>query len=126
MSADEAPETYDGDLELDTGSAEPLVIGVHLSGFFQPIDGTFRWHGRTDPDARVTALAERIGRAEIAVRVPGGDWAPAKLGEVNPWGGYRIAGRGRPPFSVEALVVESVTADQSERALDRADSTAQS
>lgn len=102
---DQAPETYDGELEIDAGDAEPIVVGTHLSGFFQPIDGSFRWHGRTDPDSRVSRVAERVGRKTVAVRVPGGDWTSARLAEQNPWGGYRISGSGRPPFTVEAVEV---------------------
>ncbi|MGH3359670.1 MAG: DUF4873 domain-containing protein [Nocardioidaceae bacterium] len=103
---DESPQTYDGALEIAVDGHTHIVVGVHLSGFFQPIDGTFRWHGRTEPDERVTDLAASVGRKQIAVRVPGGGWTNAHLAEVNPWGGYRIAGRGRPPFTVEPIEVE--------------------
>ena len=103
---DEAPQTYDGDLELSPNrSVETVRVRVHLSGFFQPIDGSFHWHGRTDPDPEVSALAEHVARNEIAARVPGGEWSPARLGEQNPWGGFRIAGRGRPPFEVDSVEV---------------------
>lgn len=104
---DETPETYDGRLEIRLDGSERLVVGVHLSGFFQPIDGSFRWHGRTEPDEAVAALADRVGRREIAVRVPGGAWVGAHLAERNPWGGYRIAGTGRPPFEVEPIEVSA-------------------
>lgn len=104
---DEAPQTYDGSLELDAGDSGTVVVGVHLSGFFQPIDGVFRWHGRTDPDEGVDLIADRMGRKPIRVRVPGGEWTDARLAEVNPWGGHRIAGRGRPPFTVDPVVVDT-------------------
>lgn len=105
---DEQPQTYDGALEMVAADgADPVTVGAHLAGFFQPIDGSFRWHGRTDPDDRVTDLAARVARKPIAVRVPGGDWAEANLAEQNPWGGYRIAGRGRPPFTVDRVEVDA-------------------
>lgn len=106
---DDAPQTYDGELELSPNrSVECVRVHVHLSGFFQPIDGSFHWHGRTEPDERLSALADQVARKEIAARVPGGEWAPARLGEQNPWGGFRIAGRGRPPFEVEPVEVAPV------------------
>lgn len=102
--SDDQPETYDGDLEIDDGTAL-VTVDAHLSGFFQPIDGSFHWHGRTDPDERVDEVASRVGRKPIAVRVPGAAWTEARLGERNPWGGYRVAGTGRPPFPVEPIAV---------------------
>ena len=103
------PQVYDGDLEVTAPDDDVVRVGVHLSGFFQPIDGQFRWHGRTEPDAQLGELATRVGRKEVAVRLPGQDWTPARLGEQNPWGGFRIAGRGRPPFPVEPVAVEAPT-----------------
>ena len=78
---------------------------AHLSGFFQPIDGSFHWHGRTAPDERLSGLADQVARKEIAVRVPDGEWVSARLGERNPWGGFRISGLGRPPFETESVEV---------------------
>ena len=98
-------QIYEGDLEVTAPDDDVVRISVWLSGFFQPIDGQFRWHGRTQPDTQLDELAARVGRKEIAVRMPGRDWTPARLGEQNPWGGFRIAGRGRPPFPVEPLAV---------------------
>lgn len=98
-------QVYEGELEVTAPDDAVVRVAVHLSGFLQPIDGRFRWHGRTQPDAALGQLAARVGRKEIAVRLPGRDWTPARLGEQNPWGGFRIAGRGRPPFPVEPLVM---------------------
>lgn len=101
MSAEAAvdgPGTYDGPLEIH-GADTTLTVEAHLSGFFQPIDGSYRWQGRLQPSAALTDLAVRVGRKEIRVCTPGGAPVTAKLGEVNPWGGYRIGGRGRPPFA---------------------------
>lgn len=99
-------QSYEGALEVTAPDDDIIRVEVHLSGFFQPIDGQFRWHGRIQPDVRLGELAARVGRKEIAVRLPGEEWTHARLGEQNPWGGFRIAGRGRPPFPVEPLVVE--------------------
>lgn len=94
---DDEPEAYDGPLELRI-EATTIMVEAHLSGFFQPIDGTYRWQGRLQPDDDLTALADSVGRGQIEAGLPGGLGVPAKLGEENPWGGYRIHGRGRPPF----------------------------
>lgn len=104
--ASDGTQVYEGELEVTAPDDEVIRVGVQLSGFFQPIDGRFRWHGRTKPDPKLVELAGRVGRKEIAVRMPGRDWTPARLGEQNPWGGFRIAGRGRPPFPVEPLTMD--------------------
>lgn len=97
-TAAEEPETYDGPLEIQ-GAGSSLTVAAHLSGFFQPIDGTYHWQGRLQPSAALTDLAAEVGRKEIRVSVPGAPRVVAKLGEANPWGGYRIGGLGRPPFA---------------------------
>lgn len=96
---DQAPETYDGPLVIRHADRS-VTVDVHLSAYFQPIDGSYRWQGRTDPAAEITELAESVGRKEIEVSVPSGPYVVAKLGEVNPWGGFRIAGRGTPPTPI--------------------------
>ncbi|KHL18654.1 UNVERIFIED_CONTAM: hypothetical protein LK11_06170 [Mumia flava] len=80
------------------GAPEPVTAQVTLSGFVQPIDGAYHWQGRLQPDEQVTALAARVGRKPLAVHLPGGDPVTARLGERNPWGGYRISGTGTPPY----------------------------
>ncbi len=97
-------EGYDGPAELlvrdRTEPTGPLTVDVTLRGHFQPIDGRYHWHGRVAADARVDALAADGTGAVAVLTTPQGS-AEGRLSDVDPWGRYRIAGAGRPPFRVE-------------------------
>lgn len=103
MNDDHPVEGYDGPAELIAPEAThpvlpPLVVRVTVRGVFQPIDGRYHWHGRLAADARVAEL----GRAgdPVVLATPEGR-AEGRLSDVDPWGRYRIAGVGRPPFVVD-------------------------
>lgn len=87
-------EGYDGAATLVTDDGE-VPVEVTLRGLFQPIDGRYHWHGRIARDERVDALG-RAG-ATVELRTPAGA-ATGRLSDVDPWGRYRIAGVGRPPY----------------------------
>ena len=97
MNADLAGETeeYRGpaQLRLDDG---PVPVQVRMSAYFEPVEGRFRWAGRTGPD---DMLRERVGsglrRAAIVID---DRETPVKLGDPDPWGGVRITGTGTPPW----------------------------
>jgi len=81
-----------------------LVAGEHtypvelrLSGQFQPIDGRFHWSARMSAGPEVVALLRSGRRDVLLVGTARADPVPARLVELNPWGGIRIAGVGRPP-----------------------------
>jgi hypothetical protein len=74
-----------------------LAVDVALRGMFQPIDGLYHWYGRVASDDAVDALVET--RADVSLRTPHGQVA-ARLSDRDPWGRYRVAGTGRPPFEV--------------------------
>ena len=87
-------EGYDGAATLVTDDGE-VPVEVTLRGLFQPIDGRYHWHGRIARDERVDARG-RAG-ATVELRPPAGA-ATGRLSDVDPWGRYRIAGVGRPPY----------------------------
>lgn len=89
---------YDGPAELELDGST-LAVGLHLSGQFDPLAGEYAWSGRVDPHPDLTALIDRGGR-DVTIRTTAGHEAPASVGESNPWGGYRVTGRGRPPYPV--------------------------
>ena len=95
MSAQHTPEeAYDGPAELlCDGTAVP--VSVTLRSVFQPIDGRLHWYGRLQPNPEVDALMRSGG--EALLRTPTGE-ARGRLSDVDPWGRYRVAGTGRPPF----------------------------
>jgi hypothetical protein len=85
----EPEERYDGTARI--GNTE---VEVRLRGQFQPIDGRFHWWGRigTDP-----ALDAHGPGSTVTLETPYGA-AEGRLSDVDPWGRFRIAGTGRPPF----------------------------
>ena len=87
-------EGYDGAATLVTDDGE-VPVEVTLRGLFQPIDGRYHWHGRIARDERVDARGRAGATGEL--RTPAGA-ATGRLSDVDPWGRYRIAGVGRPPY----------------------------
>jgi hypothetical protein len=90
------PEDYRGPATLRAGGEE-LPATVRLSARFEPIDGRFRWAGRTAPDEDLLARV-RAGLHEVTVMIAGGGTATARIGDPDPWGGVRLSGSGLPPW----------------------------
>jgi hypothetical protein len=90
-------EGYDGPAEL-LGGERPVAVTVRLRGVFQPIDGRYHWYGRVARHDEVDELV-RSG-ASVTLRTSYGQ-AIGRLSDRDPWGRYRIAGTGRPPFPVD-------------------------
>jgi hypothetical protein len=78
------------------------AVSVRLSARFEPIDGRVHWGGRIAPHPGVAALL-RAGRRSVQLRLPGGVPVPARLTELDPWGGVRVTGVGAPPAPVRPL-----------------------
>ncbi len=89
-------ERYDGPAQLVTGDAV-VEVQVRLRGQFQPIDGRYHWYGRVSAAAGVDELV--AARARVVLRTSYGEGV-ARLTDRDPWGRYRVAGTGRPPFPV--------------------------
>jgi hypothetical protein len=91
-------EEYDGPARLVVDGRE-LAVHARLSGHFEPISGRYQWAGRL---SRTEGLGEAL-RPNIAVRLRTEEGAvDATIREQDPWGGFRICGTGRPPFTVPA------------------------
>jgi hypothetical protein len=76
---------------------EAHAVRVSIAGRFEPVDGRYHWQGRIAPDPAIERLARGRDRdvvLELATGVP----RPARLAEVDPWGGVRVEGIGRPPW----------------------------
>ncbi|WP_229069954.1 DUF4873 domain-containing protein [Actinoplanes sp. DH11] len=77
-------------------SGEERTVEVRMSARFEPVEGRFRWAGRTEPD---DTLRERVsGGLRQALIVIDNRETPVKLSEPDPWGGVRISGTGTPPW----------------------------
>lgn len=96
MSTHEPQAAYDGPavVVLDADPQAPVEVEVTLRGAFSPLDGRFHWYGRV---ARTEPLAEVRGGAGVVLRTEHGE-AAARLSDRDPWGRFRIAGTGTPPF----------------------------
>jgi hypothetical protein len=86
----EPEELYDGPAQIaDT------EVQVLLRGHFEPIDGRFHWWGRIAANEALDS--EHASGATVSLVTPHGE-AAGRLSDVDPWGRFRIAGTGRPPF----------------------------
>ena len=81
-------------LHLDDG---PFPVEIRMSAYFEPIEGRFRWAGRT---GRHDMLRERAagGLRTATITVAGSPETTVKLGDPDPWGGVRLSGTGTPPW----------------------------
>jgi hypothetical protein len=87
-------EAYAGPATL-LGDDRSVDVEVTLRGMFQPIDGHFHWYGRVTTNADVDALV--AASPDVTVRTPHGE-AVGRLSDRDPWGRFRIAGTGKPPY----------------------------
>ncbi|WP_030435518.1 DUF4873 domain-containing protein [Actinoplanes subtropicus] len=92
----DSDEEYRGPATLRVGE-EDLPVSIRMSAQFEPVEGRFRWAGRTTPDA---SLCERVsaGLREAHLTIGESPRTPVKLSEPDPWGGIRISGAGTPPW----------------------------
>ncbi|SNY66339.1 DUF4873 domain-containing protein [Paractinoplanes atraurantiacus] len=89
-------EEYRGPATLHDGEADHPVE-IRLSARFEPVEGRFRWAGRTAPDE---TLRERVagGLRQASLALPGSTAVDVRLSEPDPWGGIRLSGTGTPPW----------------------------
>ena len=93
-------EEYRGPATLVV-DGEPAAVEVRLSVRFEPVEGRYRWAGRTGPQEALLARV-RAGVREAILRIEGGASVPVRLGDPDPWGGVRLTGVGRPPWSTNS------------------------
>jgi len=94
---------YSGEATLVVDGVS-LPVTVELRGYFQPIDGYYRWYGRVAVNEELTRLA---GGKKKAVKIQAGAHsATGELSDPDPWGRYRIMGTSTPPFHVPTTLAE--------------------
>ena len=77
-----------------------VAVEVTLRGQVDTIAGSYHWYGRVAADPAVSALAETVGnRGTVVLRTPLGE-AETTLSDLDPWGRFRVEGRGHAPFDV--------------------------
>lgn len=77
-----------------------IAVSAELRGHLDPISGHYHWYGRLAADPVVTELAGRAARG-VRLATPHGE-VVTTLADADPWGRFRVSGRGRPPFRVLA------------------------
>jgi hypothetical protein len=72
-------------------------VEVRLSARFEPLEGRFRWAGRTGPSR---SLHDQVaaGLRSATLLLPGGQPISVRVSEPDPWGGVRLSGTGAPPW----------------------------
>ena len=93
--------------EIDFAGPAVLSVGddsydvrVWLSGRVEPVDGRYHWGGRIAAHDGVAQLV-RDGRRAVTLRTADGRGSavPARLGEVDAWGGIGVRATGTPPWA---------------------------
>ena len=96
-------EGYTGPATLQVRDTS-LSVEVELRGYFQPIDGYYRWYGRVAVNEELTRLTG--GKKKPVTIQAGSHSATGELSDPDPWGRYRIMGTSTPPFHVPTTLEE--------------------
>jgi hypothetical protein len=92
---EEHEEGYTGPAVL-TVDGRDLPVHAQLDSRHEPHDGRLHWFGRI----RVEDGQPDIPNGTVQLRTDTGH-AEGRIGEVDPWGRYRLTGVGAPPFRVD-------------------------
>lgn len=90
-------DTFAGSARLRVGGHD-FRVRVRLSGRFEPVDGRYHWGGRVEPRPDLVVLL-RSGARDGTLAVGHHPPRPVRLVEADVWGGVKLAGTGRPPWS---------------------------
>jgi hypothetical protein len=93
---------YSGPAML-TVDGRDVPVRALLDARHEPLDGRLHWFGRVVVDGPAgtdlaAALTSPSARVELSI---GSGRAQARIGDVDPWGRYRVTGVGTPPFRMD-------------------------
>jgi hypothetical protein len=94
---EETDDGYQGTVTLLVAGSR-FELTARLGGYFQPLDGHYRWYGRLEPDDELTRLVG--GGSRDATLLTDEGEVPARITDPDVWGRYRVGGSGMPPFHV--------------------------
>lgn len=93
--ADDHEDGYSG-LATLTVDGQELAVEALLDARYEPHDGRMHWFGRVRLDT-----GRDLGSArQVELSTPSGR-ASATIGDLDPWGRYRVTGVGTPPFALD-------------------------
>ena len=92
---DDHDEGYTGPAVLTVDGRE-LPVHAQLDARHEPHDGRLHWFGRV----RIEDGKPEIPNGTVELRTETGS-AEARIGDVDPWGRYRLTGVGNPPFRLD-------------------------
>jgi hypothetical protein len=99
---DDHEEGYTGPATLTVDGCDVPVRAI-LDARHEPQDGRLHWFGRVvleraaEP-ALLTAITATSSTIELSTDA---GRAAARIGDVDPWGRYRVTGVGRPPYALD-------------------------
>lgn len=93
---DEHDDGYSGPAVLTVDGRE-VAVTVVLDARHEPQDGRLHWFGRLALTDGADAGPALLTSTDV-VLTAGAAAVPARLGDVDPWGRYRVSGVGRLPF----------------------------
>jgi Domain of unknown function (DUF4873) len=91
----EHDDGYTGPAVL-TVDGQELAVHAQLDARHEPQDGRLHWFGRI----RVEEGHVDIPSGTVELRTDTGR-AEGRIGDVDPWGRYRLTGVGAPPFRID-------------------------
>ena len=106
--ADDHDEGYRGPATLSVDGRD-LPVQLTLAARHEPQDGRLHWFGRAAFDAAADPELHRAliaPTSRIELRVGDEHRAAARIGDVDPWGRYRVTGLGTPPFPLDEPPVD--------------------
>lgn len=80
-----------------TVDGQDVPVRAQLDARHEPHDGRMHWFGRVRLEG---AEPEGLTSGQAELRTEDGR-APAQIGDVDPWGRYRVTGVGTPPFRID-------------------------
>jgi hypothetical protein len=84
---------YTGPATLESKDVS-VPCDVVITGFFEPISGSYKWYGRVSGEG-----LDALPAKGVRLRTPHAS-AETSLSDVDFWGRYRLQGFGPPPFPV--------------------------
>jgi hypothetical protein len=93
---DDHEEGYTGPAVLTTVEGRDLPVHAQLDARHEPHDGRVHWFGRV----RVAEGHPDVPSGAVGLRTDSGS-AEGRIGDVDPWGRYRVTGVGTPPFRID-------------------------